>query len=84
MRYAVATELDDERCFYRGPFTIAATEGGGLNVVTDLHANSAFAYTFASRTAAAIFATNLIDLCAALGPGWVRTWFVVELPEPLT
>lgn len=82
MRYAVATQFDDKRHFYRGPIAIAATEGGGLHVVPDLHTDSKFAHTFKSRAAAAIFATNLTDLFSALGAGWARTWFVVELPEP--
>lgn len=82
MRYAVATNFDDERCFYRGAITITPTDGGGLNFVTDLNADPRAAHLFTSRAAASIFATNLTDLCSALGRGWARTWFVVELPEP--
>jgi hypothetical protein len=82
MRYAVATNLEDERVFYRGPFMVAANAGGGLDVYTDLHADPQFAYTFENRAAAAICTSNLGEFCAGFGPGAVRTWFVVELPEP--
>jgi hypothetical protein len=82
MRHAVATNLDDERCFYRGAITITPTDGGGLNFATDLNANPEAAHLFPNRTAASLFASNLTDLCSAIGSGYTRTWFVVELPEP--
>jgi hypothetical protein len=82
MRYAVATNLNDECCFYCGPFIIGATDGGGLHIATDLNADPRAAHQFAHRAAASIFATNLTDLCSALGSGYARTWFVVDLWEP--
>jgi hypothetical protein len=81
MRYAGVTNLDAERCFYRGAITITPGDDGAVNLVTEPNINPAAAHDFGSRAAASAFAENLSELFG-LFPRHERTWFVVELPEP--